>query len=100
MIIWCDKGLTYRKKIESKDPYQEIIDIIQEWCESEYYTDFLVTIEKNHDTETHYLELDTSSGIEFIWDGDWWEGENDIYLVGFYPIGDIVIYGEPIRERS
>jgi hypothetical protein len=81
-------------KIVSEDPYTEIANIIDEWCRKNYYGSFVVTISIDGQIITEYLEFDGSS-ITFIWENDWWEGEKEIYLLGFMPMLQLRVYGAP-----
>jgi hypothetical protein len=77
-----------------RTPYSEIADLIEKWCEEHYYTDFLVTISINGEPVTEVLEFD-GNNVSFVWLHDWWEGEKDVHMLGFYPIGDIKLAGLP-----
>lgn len=79
-------------KIKADDPYTEIAKIIEEWCKHNIYDSFVVTISRNGEIITEYLELDGSS-IDFIWEMDWWEGKKEIYLLGFMPMCQLRVYG-------
>lgn len=81
-------------KIVSEDPYTEIANIIDEWCKKNYYGSFVVTISRDGQIITEYLEFDGSS-FGFIWENDWWEGEKEIYLLGFMPMLQLRVYGAP-----
>lgn len=76
------------------NPYDYIVKIIKEWCETHVYEDFLVTINLDGTYITEILELDSST-MNFIWLSDWWEGQKNVSLVGFYPTGNICCYGTP-----
>lgn len=81
------------------DAYEIITKPIWEWCEKNYFSDFLVTILVNDREETQYLEFD-GDGWRFVWNNDWWEGEEDVRLLGFLPIANIHIYNSPEDVRS
>lgn len=81
-------------KIASKDPYTEIANIIDEWCRKNFYDSFVVTISRDGQIITEYLELDGMS-LDFIWENDWYEGEKDISLIGFMPMLQLRVYGAP-----
>lgn len=81
-------------KISSKDPYTEIANIIDEWCTKNFYDSFVVTISRDGQIITEYLELDGMS-LDFIWENDWYEGEKDISLIGFMPMLNLRVYGDP-----
>ena len=78
-------------------PYDSIAEVIKDWCEKNSYTDFLVTIGINDDEITEYLAFDPAH-IDFVWENDWWEGEADVRLLGFLPIGNISVYGSPLEN--
>ena len=85
------------KKITG-NPYEEICNIIEEWCQGEggEWDDFIVTLQlDNRPPETHYLELEISDDLGFVWSTDWWEGEKDVRLVGFMPLHRIEFYTDP-----
>lgn len=82
------------KKIEGKIPYYDIADIIKQWCEENVYTDFIVTINLDGRETTEYLSFDASE-LDFVFETDWWEGEQNVQLCGFIPVGNISIYGCP-----
>ena len=79
-------------KIESKDPYTEIANIINEWCKKNFYDSFVVTISRDGQIITEYLEFD-GGDFDFIWENDWYEGEKDIVLIGFMPMQQLRVYG-------
>lgn len=84
--------------IDRRSPYDAIAEAIEKWCEKNMYTTMLVTIsigyewEKPHE-ETHILEWDGNECV-FIWDIDWWEGQQSVSLVGFAPVYKIRLRGE------
>ena len=61
-------------KITSNNPYTEIAQIIEKWCEQNFYDSFVVTISRDGEIITEYLELDGNS-VDFVWEHDWYEGE-------------------------
>lgn len=77
-----------------RDPYNEVAKVIKDWCDKNYYTDFIVTIGIGGGEVTEFLEF-SPEHIDFIWNTDWWEGEEDVKLLGFLPIGNISVYGTP-----
>ena len=86
------------KKIESGNPYNEIADIVNSWCEKNHYDHFLVTIAVDGEETTEILEFDGGKA-EFAWASDWWEGEKDVQLLGFQLIDNIRLYGFPPSDR-
>lgn len=73
------------------DPYIDIVKPIKEWCEKNYYSDFLVTIKVNDSEITEFLEFDPDH-CDFVWHTDWWEGEKDVHLLGVSPIDKIKLH--------
>ena len=86
------------KKIESNDPYTEIADIIKAWCEKNCWEDLVVTISINGNEITECISFNAEK-MDFIWESDWWEGEEDVQLLGFLPIDNIRIYGYPPNDK-
>lgn len=79
-------------KIESKDPYTEIANIIDDWCRKNFYDSFVVTLSRDGQIITEYLEFD-GGDFDFIWGNDWYEGEKDIILIGFMPMQQLRVFG-------
>ena len=84
------------------NPYEEICNIIEEWCHGESedgngrWEDFLVTVQLGSSPpETHYLELEITDDVGFVWSTDWWEGEKDVRLVGFMPLSRVEFSTDP-----
>lgn len=83
----------------SASPYDYICEPIEKWCQENYYTDFLVTIWVGDHETTQYLGLeDNASG--FVWEYDWWEGEQDVRLLGFSPVNEIKLRNYPVESNS
>lgn len=83
----------------SASPYDYICEPIEKWCQENYYTDFLVTIWVGDHETTQYLGLeDNASG--FVWEYDWWEGEQDVRLLGFFPVNEIKLHNYPVESNS
>jgi len=93
---WIVAGCPSFKKVS---PYDYIVSPIIEWCEENYYTDFLVTIWVGDHEITEYLEFDFNT-LDFIWQMDWWEGEKDVRLLGFTPLTDIHIHNYPTSTNA
>ena len=81
----------------SKLPYAIIVEPIEKWSEEHYYGSFLVTISADGFEITDILMYEPGDG--YIWENDWWEGEQDVKLLGFMPIDDIRIYGSPDEDQ-
>lgn len=84
-------------KITSDDPYEEVAKIIEGWCEMHYYGSAIVTLSIDRLETTEYLEFNGSE-MTFIWENDWWEGEKDVYLLGFQMLKDLRFVGFPELE--
>ena len=81
----------------SKSPYAIIAEPIEKWSENHYYGDFLVTISIDGFETTEILSFEPGDG--YVWENDWWEGEEYVKLLGFIPIDDIRIYGSPDEDQ-
>ena len=81
----------------SKSPYAIIVEPIEKWSENHYYGNFLVTISIDGFEDTEILMYEPGNG--YIWENDWWEGQEDVKLLGFMPIDDIRIYGSPDKDQ-
>ncbi len=84
--------------ITSNDPYTEVGNIVEDWCETHYYGDALVTLFIDGRVTTEYLEFNGDT-MQFTWANDWWEGEKDIELIGFRMLGDIMFFGPPNNNQ-
>lgn len=80
----------------NETPYESILRPIEEWCKKNGYFDFLVTILLDGNETTQVLEFD-GNVADFVWLNDWWEGEKDVKLLGFSPIGDIRLHNYPCK---
>jgi hypothetical protein len=81
----------------SKLPYDIFVEPIEKWSENNYYGDFLVTISIDGFETTEILEFGPDN--KYVWLSDWWEGQEDVKLLGFIPIDDILIYGSPDESQ-
>ena len=78
------------------NPYEAIANIIDEWCKKAGYQDFLVRVSVGGFETTQFLQFDVSKP-GFVWENDWWEGEQEVYLKGFLAVDDVQLYGLPSR---
>ena len=83
----------------NETPYETILRPIEEWCKKNGYFDFLVTILLDGNETTQVLEFD-GDVVDFVWLNDWWEGEKDVKLLGFSPIGDIRLHNYPCEPLT
>lgn len=72
------------------DAYEMISDKIDRWAAKNFYDSFVVIIMLNGQKRNELLLLD--SDIKFYWENDWWEGEENVELIGFIPITMITQY--------
>ena len=83
----------------SISPYDTIADVIEKWCQDNYYGNFIVTLRINGELCTEYLIYETGDpdrlGPHWVWECDWWEGQKDIELVGFLDISSVHVSGTP-----
>ena len=80
--------------VSNGNPYDTIAKIVEEWCEQNYYTNFLVTLAVDAELSVEFLEFN-GSDYEWLWNNDWWEGESRVELIGFIPQEDILVEGTP-----
>lgn len=85
----CENGI----KITG-NPYDGIAKIIDKWCQKNKYGSMIVTISADGNEFTTLLEI-SDDGCSFVWLHDWWEGESNVYLLGFCPLGDLGFYDFP-----
>lgn len=84
-------------RVEGKDPYTEVANIVEDWCRRNYYGSAFVTLSVGGCVTTEYLSFNGNT-MEFEWDMDWWEGEKDVVLIGFRMRADVAFYGYPSGE--
>lgn len=80
-------------KLTSNDYYREVIDIVEDWSNKNYYDGMIVCLSVDGE-KTNELLLIGAMG-EYLFEIDWWEGQKDVYLLGFTPISDLEIQGWP-----
>lgn len=80
------KGRIMFKVPNGQDPYSAI---------GKYIRDHITVIEdiiaviKINEVETNQLFMvDTNEENYFIWETDWWEGEEDVTLIDFFPVSE------------
>ena len=79
-----------------------IFDPIVKWCNRNFFTDMLVTIKADEEiiTTILYCEgliIDESIRYEFL--HDWDEGQENISLVGFFPLCNVELYCNPETDH-
>ena len=75
-------------------PYQDIGRRVDIYARLYGYEDFLVTISLNGKIITELL-LCNNGDLE--WENDWWEGEDDVKLLGFMPLSHIKIFASSVQ---
>ena len=76
------------------NPYEAIVSIVDKWCKITGYRDYLVRVSVGGFETTQYLQFDISKP-GFVWEYDWWEGEEEVYLKGFLAVDDVHLHGLP-----
>lgn len=76
-------------KIVSNDPTDTISDILEYDCNARgYYSNYIVRIKADEYEHTVYVEFN-GMDVRWEWAYDWWEGEKDVWLLGFCPIDEV-----------
>ena len=76
-------------KIVSIDPYDTVADLIEEDCTARgYYSNYVVRVKTDGYEHTVYVEFN-GMDLRWEWAYDWWEGEEDVWLLGFCPIDEV-----------
>lgn len=77
-------------------PYDTLGDYAAKWIKevNGCYEDVIVGIKMKYDHEREYERLNViysyNPDKEYgIWEYDWWEGQQEVYLVGIIPISDV-----------
>ena len=82
-----------------KTPYDTIADVIEKWCQDNYYSNFIVTLRIDGELCVEYLIYETGDPNRpdpyLVWESDWWEGQKDVELVGFIDISSVYVSGTP-----
>lgn len=83
-----------------KDAYNKIGSIVESWCKKHAYQTMIVTISMKYEWEkqpcifSEIMEFDCDT-CSLVWRSDWWEGQQSVELIGFCPLSDIKIIGQP-----
>lgn len=77
-------------------PYDTIGDYVTKWLKevNGLYEDVIVGIKMKYDHEREYVRLNVIFSYDHdrecgIWEYDWWEGQQEVYLVGIIPISEV-----------
>ena len=80
----------------SGDMYEAAADIIDKWAQKNGYTDMIVTLAVDGEVKTEYIApAFRKYGFQWEWEYDWWEGEKEVWLLGFRPLEMIHCFGYP-----
>lgn len=74
-------------------PPEDILDRVDAYAMIFGYDDYLVTIDLAGEVHTKILLCENG---ELAWVNDWWEGQDDVKLLGFIPISHINIYARSV----
>lgn len=77
--------------------HYKIFEPIIEWCDRNFYADMIVTIKADNNIITTILYCSSLIGdsINYEFLDDWYEGEENISLVGFFPLSHIEVHSNP-----
>ena len=77
-------------------PYDTLGDYAYKWIKevNGCYEDVIVGIKMKYDHEHEYERLNVIYSYDpvrecGIWEYDWWEGQQEVYLVGIIPISEV-----------
>lgn len=91
-----DKVFDEMLRKDNRTPYETLGDYIEKWiCEvNKCYEDVIVGIKMKYDHETEYERINVifSCNVDkeySTWEYDWWEGQQEVYLVGIIPISEV-----------
>ena len=52
--------------------------------------DIIATIEIDGRITNELFMVEIKDDLDFVWKSDWWEGENDVNLIDFFPVSEAV----------
>lgn len=92
------KGELMYKVPNGQDPYSAIGKYIRDHITA---IEDIIAVIKINEVETNQLfTVDINEENYFIWENDWWEGEEDVALLDFFPVSDAErIKWIPVEER-
>ena len=73
----------------------EILDLIDEYCQRNGYEDMLVTLQADGDVLTVVLEFD-GNNMTWCWSWDWYEGQRQVDLLGYVPLQHVRVFDEEV----
>ena len=88
------KELKMFKVMDGKNPYAEIGEYIKEHITA--IEDIIATIEIDGIRTNELFMVDMQEDGYFVWKSDWYEGEQNITLIDFFPVSE----AEPERKNE
>lgn len=72
-------------------PYDTLGDYVENWLRDVYgcMEDAVVGIKMKYSSESKYVRLNVIYFCDGIWEYDWWEGQQEVYLVGIIPVSEV-----------
>ena len=71
-----------------QDPYSVIGEYIRDHITA--IEDIIAVIEIDNITTIQLFMVDMNEENYFIWNNDWYEGENDVALIDFFPVSEAI----------
>lgn len=81
---------------KGQNPYNVIGQYIRD--HTAFIEDIIVTIEINGSRTNELFMVDMEEDGYFVWKSDWWEGEQNIALIDFFPVSDAIADREGEQE--
>ena len=77
-------------KVENDNTgYDAVENIIEDWYNANNYgtaLSFLISIQFDDDDDIDTIYVEREEDGSYIWEYDWWEGQQDFKLLGFCPV--------------
>lgn len=70
-------------------PYDAVTAVIEQFAMRNGYESFVVRLSLDGYETNELLILDGNYSCQFEWNNDWWEGQKDVYLIGYVPLSEI-----------
>ena len=85
-FVRMQKGKIMFKVSNGQDPYSAIGKYIRDHITA---IEDMIAVIKINEVETNQLfTVDINEENYFIWENDWWEGEEDVTLMDFFPVSE------------
>lgn len=89
---------------EGEDAYEEVYKVVEKYIKKDnlislddYYVTFELLSNGKPEMHTQLLRYDFDIG-DYVWENDWWEGENTIIVYGLADISTLQFNGYHERE--